>query len=71
MACGCSFPVAVTEDGELLAWGVGKHGGLELGQGDSSTVVCVQVFKERPQQVRFNAIFPAKGAAPLDKVEVS
>ena len=30
-ACGSDFTVAVTEDGELLAWGEGGHGHLGLG----------------------------------------
>ena len=30
-ACGSDFTVAVTEDGELLAWGNGGHGHLGLG----------------------------------------
>ena len=30
-ACGGDFTVAVTEDGELLAWGEGDHGQLGLG----------------------------------------
>ena len=44
---------------------------LELGQGDSSTLVGVKVVKERPQHVRFDAICPAKGTVPLFKVELS
>ena len=30
-ACGSDFTVAVTEDGELFAWGEGRHGHLGLG----------------------------------------
>ena len=30
-ACGRDFTVAVTEDGELFAWGEGRHGHLGLG----------------------------------------
>ena len=30
-ACGIYFTVAVTEDGELLAWGAGRYGHLGLG----------------------------------------
>ena len=30
-ACGEDFTVAVTEDGELFAWGEGRHGHLGLG----------------------------------------
>ena len=30
-ACGSDFTVAVTEDGELFAWGAGGHGHLGLG----------------------------------------
>jgi len=30
-ACGRDFTVAVTEDGELLDWGEGRHGHLGLG----------------------------------------
>ena len=45
--------------------------GLKLGERDTAILVGVKFVKERPQHVRFDALFPAKGEVPLVKRQVT
>jgi hypothetical protein len=52
-------------------WPHRLQAGLELGERDAAILVGVKFVKERPQHVRFDASFPAKGEVPLVKRQVT